>query len=124
MKRVLVVEDDAIMAFDLSDQLRAAGFTVVGPAIDAEQGVSLVHSEGCDIAVLDVNLGNGRTSEPIALELARRSIPFIVVSGYTSDQHPAVFSGYPLIVKPVRFEALVAELTREVGERRRGSCVG
>ncbi len=111
MKRVLVVEDDAIMAFDLSDQLRAAGFIVVGPAIDAEQGIALVRAEGCDIAVLDVNLGNGCTSEPVAVELSRRSIPFVVVSGYSSDQHPPVFAGAPLVVKPVRIGEIIRILS-------------
>lgn len=112
MKRVLVVEDDTIMAFDLADQLSAAGFTVVGPAIDAKQGLALIVGEGCEVAVLDVNLGFGCTSEPIAIELEHRGIPFIVVSGYASDQHPPVFSGHPVIVKPVRFDLLVAELMR------------
>ena len=112
MTRVLVVEDDAILAFDLSDQLRDEGFDVVGPAIDAEQGVAFVEREGCDVGVLDVNLGEGRTSESVAVELARRSLPFVVVSGYTSDQHPPIFNGYHLIVKPVRLDLLTTELRR------------
>lgn len=110
MKRVLVVEDDPIMAFDLADQLGTAGFSVLGPAIDSDQGLALLHGGSCDMAVLDVNLGESRTSEPVALELRRRSIPFIVVSGYTSDQHPPVFKGAPLMVKPLRFEELLRVL--------------
>lgn len=112
MKRVLLVEDDAIIGFDLSYQLAGAGFTVIGPAIDADQGLQLLASEGCDIAILDVNLGSGRTSEPVAAELRRRSIPFIVVSGYSSDQHPPAFAGAPLLVKPVRIALLLAALRR------------
>jgi hypothetical protein len=56
------------------------------------------------MAVLDVNLGGGATSEPVAVELRLREIPFIGVSGYTADQHSAVFSGAPLLAKPVRIE--------------------
>lgn len=110
MKTVLLVEDDAIIAFDLADQLSAAGYEVLGPAIDAIHGLALLAGRGCDVAVLDVNLGNGTTSEPVAVELRRRSIPFVTVSGYTSDQHPPVFTGAPLIVKPVRFDLLSAKL--------------
>lgn len=110
MRRVLVVEDDAIMAFDLADQLNAAGYAALGPAIDSEQALALLEGSACDVAVLDVNLGEGRTSEPVALELRRRSIQFVVVSGYTSDQHPPVFKGAPLMVKPLRFEELLGVL--------------
>lgn len=109
MKRVLIVEDDAFIAHDLAEQLVEAGFTVLGPALAASQGVALLQHGDCDMAVLDVNLGN-ETSEPVALELRRRGVPFITVSGYSSDQHPAVFSGAPLIVKPVQIDKLIALL--------------
>ena len=110
--RVLVVEDDALMAFDLADQLSRSGYRVIGPAVHVAEALRLIHAMGCDAAVLDVNLGEGTTSEPVAVELRQRSIPFIVVSGYTSEQHPPVFKGAPLIVKPIRFDALVGELVQ------------
>jgi CheY-like chemotaxis protein len=111
--RVLVVEDEALMAYDLSDQLTEAGFTVVGPALEAAQALELLAREGCDVAVLDVNLGNGTTSEPIALELKRRAIPFIVASGYSRDQHPsAAFLGAPQLMKPIRVAVLLLELRK------------
>lgn len=110
MKRVLILEDDALMAFDLADQLQLAGFTVIGPAVTAEEALKLIDAEGCDVATLDVNLGGGRTSEPVALELKRRAIPFVVVSGYASDQHSAVFRDAPLVVKPVRLDRLLKAL--------------
>ena len=110
MKRVLILEDDAIMAFDLADQLSMAGFQVVGPAITADEALKLLATEGCDVATLDVNLGGGRTSEPVAIELRRLAIPFVVVSGYASEQHSAVFREAPLVVKPVRFDRLLKAL--------------
>ncbi len=109
MTRVLVVEDDPILGLDLSEQLAEAGFTVVGPAMSAAAGVALVASEGCDVAILDVNLGR-ETSEAVAVALAARGVPFFVLSGYSSDQHPAAFKGAPLLLKPVRIMQLLAEL--------------
>ena len=109
MTRVLIVEDDPILGLDLSEQLVDAGYTVVGPAMSAGEGVALVAGEGCDVAILDVNLGR-ETSEAVAVALAARGVPFFVLSGYSSDQHPAVFKGAPLLVKPVRITQLLAEL--------------
>lgn len=108
--RVLVVEDDALLAFDLADELTSLGYAVVGPARDVEEAMALIAGEGCDIAVLDVNLGNGMTSEAIAVELRRRSIPFAIASGYAADQYPAIFRDAPLLPKPVRLDLLVDRL--------------
>lgn len=108
--RVLVVEDDAIIAYDLADELTAMGYEVVGPASDCEQALDLIERAGCDIAVLDVNLGPGVTSEPVAVELKKRAIPFAVASGYGHDQFPKIFREAPLLPKPVRVDLLVTRL--------------
>jgi DNA-binding response OmpR family regulator len=111
MARVLIVEDDPFIAFDLSERLTQAGFSVIGEASNARQGLSLTADVGCDVAVLDVNLG-AETSAGVAQELIRRGIPFVTVSGYSRDQHPSVFNGSPVLEKPIRIERLVAELRR------------
>jgi DNA-binding response OmpR family regulator len=108
-KRVLVVEDDALLGLDILDQLTDAGFEVVGPAISVAKALRLIDDIGCDAAVLDVNLGS-ETAEPVALELRARRIPFVVLSGYSSEQHPLSFHGAPMLSKPARPEALVAML--------------
>ena len=87
-KRVLVVEDDAMIALDIARELTDAGLEVVGPAISVAKALRLIGDYGCDAAVLDVNLGNNETSEPVARELRARSTPFVVLSGYSSEQHP------------------------------------
>ncbi len=109
MTCVLIVEDDAFLAHDLAEQLKEAGFDVLGPALDAARGLALLQERLCDVAILDVDLGRG-TSEPVAAELKRRSTPFITVSGYASDQHPEVFRGAFLVVKPVQVEKLITLL--------------
>jgi DNA-binding response OmpR family regulator len=111
MTRVLIVEDDPIIALDLAEQLVEEGFVAVGPASNVRQGLELLATEGCDVAVLDVNLG-AETSEAVALELMRRAIPFVRLSGYSSDQHPQVFNIAPLLVKPVRMSLLVDALRK------------
>jgi DNA-binding response OmpR family regulator len=110
-KRVLVVEDDALLAIDIANQLSDAGFDVVGPATSAAKALRLVGETGCDAAVLDVNLGS-ETAEPVAHELRARGTPFVVLSGYSSDQHPPGFHGAPTLTKPARPADLVAMLLR------------
>ena len=111
MKNILVVEDEPILALDLCDQLAGAGFAVVGPAFDAAEGLELVARMDCDLAILDVNLGR-ETSEPVARELRRRGIPFVIVSGYSCEHHPPAFKGAPLVAKPIRIGTLIAEMKK------------
>jgi DNA-binding response OmpR family regulator len=107
--RVLVVEDEALLALDIADQLRDAGLEVVGPATSVGEALKLVGGTGCDIAILDVNLGS-ETAGPIARELRARGTPFVVLSGYSSAQHPPEFHGAPLLSKPTRPADLVTLL--------------
>lgn len=108
--RVLVVEDDALIALDIARQLEDAGFRVVGPAVSVSRALRLMQDQGCDIAVLDVNLGRNETSVPVARELRARSTPFIVLSGYMREQHPAELQGAPVLSKPASPSELVAML--------------
>lgn len=104
--RVLVVEDEPLIAFDVADHLRQAGFEVVGPATSMSAALKLLDSEGCDLAVLDVNLGR-ETAAPIADVLCSKSLPFIALSGYPSEQLPEIFQGAPMLTKPVDSKKLV-----------------
>ncbi len=108
--RVLVVEDDALIALDIARQLASAGFQVVGPAISVAKALKLIGEPGCDIAVLDVNLGDKETSEPIARELRARAKPFVILSGYARDEHPREFQGAPVLSKPTTPGELIATL--------------
>lgn len=111
MTRVLIVEDEPIIAFDLAGQLRDAGYTVVGPALNVASSLELIAREGCDLAVLDINLG-GETAEPVALKLASCNVPFVIMSGYSSAQHAPVYREAPSLAKPVEIEKLDAVLRR------------
>ena len=82
-KRILIVEDEALVAMLLEDMLTELGFDVVGPAHTLPRALELLESEPVDAAILDVNLGNCR-SYPIAQKAAAKGIPFIFASGYDS----------------------------------------
>jgi DNA-binding response OmpR family regulator len=110
--RVLIVEDDVLLALDIAAQLSGSEFTVVGtPTSVAGAFAILDQPTACDVAVLDVNLGR-ETSEPIAHRLILEGTPFLVVSGYAATQHPIIFQGVPALTKPVRPEQLLAELRK------------
>ena len=110
-KRVLVIEDEALIGLDIAQQLTDAGFEVVGMATSVATALRLVGKVGCDVAVLDLNLG-AETSEPIAQELRARGTPFVVLSGAAPQALSSGFKGAPQLSKPVRLAALLTELRR------------
>jgi DNA-binding response OmpR family regulator len=112
--RVLLVEDEAIVAIDIADQLTEAGFLVVGPAPSVAKALKLIEEVGCDVAVLDVNLRN-ETVEPVARELRSRSLPFLFLSAVSKDHLPPGFDEEMLLPKPARPAVLVAALQSSIG---------
>lgn len=114
-KRVLVVEDEALIAFAVEDMLLALGCEVVGPALRLDQAQALAASHPLDAAILDVNLTDSR-SYPVAGELARRGIPFVFATGY--DQPGIEWHGVAaeLVPKPYRMEQIRDALLRLIGD--------
>jgi DNA-binding response OmpR family regulator len=111
--RILIVEDDPLIGFDLAVELEDHGFTIVGVAPTVAKALALFQAHGCDVAILDVNLGR-ETSAPIARALAKARVPFIAVTGYSIDQCPDEFAAVPLLSKPFQTARLVAELRRQM----------
>jgi DNA-binding response OmpR family regulator len=107
--RVLIVEDEFFIALDIGQQLADKGFEVVGPAPSVSTALRLVAEQGCDVAILDINLG-GETSEPVARKLQESDKPFVVLSGYSTDNELPWFGGAPVLSKPLRMDDLVAAL--------------
>ncbi|WP_323768737.1 response regulator [Marinovum sp.] len=106
---VLIVDDEFLLAYDLTEEVEAAGYGVVGPAHSVASALDLIEAERTDCAILDVNLGK-ETSYPIAEELAARGIPFTFITGYEIRQLDASFREAPLLCKPVQTHALHAKL--------------
>jgi DNA-binding response OmpR family regulator len=109
--RVLIVEDEPMLALDLENELVAAGFDVAGVATTVEQGVRKAQTLAIDVAVVDLNL-NEQSSAPVAAMLRTRQIPFLFVSGYRPDAIPAGFEAIPLVPKPFNHVALFQRLAK------------
>ena len=84
-KRVLIVEDEVILALDFSDMISELGYEVVGPALTLDQGLELAEVERIDCALLDVNLGGGMTSRQIADSLRGKDVRLAFVTAYNRD---------------------------------------
>jgi two-component sensor histidine kinase len=104
-KRVLVVEDEPLIASEIANVIMESGFTVVGPAGNVNKALRLMETEGCDAAILDVTLCD-ETSEPVAEKLTSAGLPFVVVTGYSRTQLPEVFQAAPMMSKPLRMGVL------------------
>ncbi len=118
--RILVVEDEALVAIEIAHVLTEAGFDIVGPARRVSVALELLRRSGCDAAVLDINLGR-ETSEAIAAELTASETPFITLSGYSDDVHHSAFAGSPTLTKPLRPEILSAELRKCIQQKMTSS---
>lgn len=110
-QRVLVVEDEVMVAMLVEDMLIEMGFDVVGPAYRLSDGLQLAEREAIDLAVLDVNL-NGARSFPIAVILADRGIPFVFATGYGAVAVEDDFPGVPVVSKPFTLDRLDEALSK------------
>jgi CheY-like chemotaxis protein len=103
--RVLVVEDEMLVAALLEDRLEALGCQVIGPAPGVAEALKLLDDEQVDAAVLDVNLG-GEMVFPVADALAERGIPFIFATAYGAAGVAARHSRRTVLDKPYQDRAL------------------
>ena len=97
--RLLVVEDDYMIADELRQELSRAGAVVVGPVATAAEALALVAAGGLDGAVLDVNLA-GERGFAVADALRARGVPFVFATGYDRSVIPAAYADVPYCEKP------------------------
>jgi DNA-binding NtrC family response regulator len=110
-RRVLIIEDEVLMAMELEDLLEREGAVVVGSAGSVARGRELLNDEP-EVAILDLNLA-GEDSTPLAAALAQRHIPFVVVTGYDDSRVlETELAGAPRTQKPVNHATLVRLLQR------------
>ncbi|MFZ2031559.1 MAG: response regulator [Vitreimonas sp.] len=110
-KRVLVVEDEMLLALSLEDILNDMGIETVGPAMHLEEALALAETDPLDFAILDINLGGTARSYPVAKRLLERNVPFLFMSGYGDAGVGGEFASVPVLGKPASPE-LVADAVR------------
>lgn len=110
-KRILVVEDEALLSMDLEASLAAAGCHVVGPAATVETARKLITHEQCDAALLDVNL-SGHPVDELAAALTKHAVPFAFLTGYGREALPRGFGEAKMLGKPFSQYEVLAMLAQ------------
>jgi CheY-like chemotaxis protein len=109
IRRILVVEDEPIVAITLQDMLENLGHVVVGPAFRLAAAHKLAEAEMLDAAILDVNLGDG-DSYGVAALLRSRGIPYVFATGYSRDGLEPGHEEAPVLAKPYQESQVDAAL--------------
>ena len=105
-RRILVVEDEAMLAIDLQEALRDCGATVVGPAGTPDEALAFIEDGKVDCALLDIKLGDEDVSA-VAATLERLAVPIIFVTAYSDARIPRGLETRPLLRKPYEQRALL-----------------
>ena len=110
-RRILVVEDDFLIATLITEAFTTHGAEIVGPAGTVTDALALVASEErIDGAVLDVNL-RGEPVYPVADALVSKGVPIVFTTGYDRSRLAPRFADTPCLQKPLRVERLVQALS-------------
>ena len=111
-RRVLVIEDEMLVAMEFEGLLQRQGCEVIGPAPTVDRALALLDHEQPDAALLDLNL-NGQPATAVAVALKTQGVPFVLVTGYGEAQSSEPeLQGAPRVDKPVNHHALVRALAR------------
>lgn len=107
--RILVLEDQVIVALSVRDMLIDLGATVVGPALTLQDGYDLALKAPIDVAVLDLWI-HGERSYAVGEALRHREIPFVMTGGFDREAEPPSFSSVPRLMKPFSAQELTDAL--------------
>ncbi|MGY3354339.1 DNA-binding NtrC family response regulator [Bradyrhizobium sp. GM0.4] len=107
--RVLIIEDEYFLGYDLVTALRLLGYEVIGPVPELGDAMS-IEPDAFDVAVVDINL-RGCLAYPIADELIRLRKPFIFATGYGADAIPHRFRNVRRFEKPCDVETISGEIS-------------
>lgn len=112
--RILVVEDEYLLADEMDYELAAIGAVVLGPAGSVREAIDLIQGEArIDGAALDLNLG-GEPAFEVADLLARRGVPFVFTTGYDAAMIPARHSHVVRCEKPVRMARVASAIAAAI----------
>ena len=110
-RRILIVEDEALIAMLLGDMIEDLGHVVHGHCETLDEAVTAAQAGGFDIAILDIHLGRDDIW-PVAEALRENGTPFLLASGGHIDAPPPAFADTPVVAKPYSLEMLGTHLEK------------
>lgn len=117
-RRVLIVEDELLVVMAVEDLLAEHGCEVLAIASTVSEALAQVRDKQPDVVILDRNL-HGHSTTPVAAELTRREIPFVVMSGYVSGiADDRAMHGAPCVAKPWSETTLLDGLSQAIAQSR------
>lgn len=105
-RAVLIVEDEPLIAMMLEDFLDSLGHRVVATCDSVDEALGWVDQGGFDVAIVDVQLKDGKAVWPVVDRLAAAGTPFIVATGGHVDPPPPEHAGAPVLSKPYTIDAI------------------
>ena len=108
-QRILVIEDEPIIALALEDILVDAGAEVVGPANNVSRALELAATHGLTAAIVDLRLRN-QSAHPVVERLVQLGVPFVFLSGQADDEAAKAWPDAPRLVKPASSQAIIEAL--------------
>ena len=116
MPRILIVEDEPLIAMTVADMLEELGYEIAGTVARLDEALAFVEQHAIDGALLDVNLGRDKI-DPVADLLARKQCPFIFATGDGKAGLPAGHEARPFVSKPFRLQDLERAMARAVAPK-------
>lgn len=111
MWRVLLVEDEPLIAMMLEDEMIDRGYCVAGMASSVESALKTINETTPDFAIVDFMLSDGDCHD-VASELDRRDIPFVLLTGATINRSDSRFANVEVLAKPLELDKLTDALAR------------
>jgi len=114
-RNILIVEDEPLIAMMLEDFLESLGHTVAGTADSVESALDHIEKGGFDVAIVDVQLKDGKQAWPVADRLAETGTPFVIATGGHVEAPPEQHADAPVLAKPYTIDAIEPALAQAFG---------
>ena len=112
VRSILIVEDEPLISMMLEDFLESLGHNVVATCESVEEALEQVDRGGFDVAIIDVQLKDGKHAWPVADRLVEAGKPFVIATGGHVEPPPAKHADAPVLSKPYTIEAIEPALNR------------
>jgi len=115
IRSILIVEDEPLIAMMLEDFLQSLGHNIVASCESVEEALGHVEAGGFDVAIIDVQLRDGKQVWPVADRLAETGTPFVLATGGHVEPPPPRNAGAPVLSKPYTIDAIEPALALACG---------